>query len=299
MSWLNYHHLHYFWLVAREGGLAQAGKILRLSPSTLSGQIHVLEAALGEELFSRSGRKLVLTDVGRVVYRYAEEIFALGNELQNALKGLPVGRPRTLVVGIADVVPKMVAEHILSPAFQLPDPVQLVCREDKPERLLAELATGDLDVVILDSPVGPSLRVKVWNHLLGECGAVFFADGKLAKKYRKGFPRSLDGAPLLLPTENTALRRALDHFFSAQQIHPRIVGEFEDSALLKVFGQRGMGIFPASDVIAAEVQRQYQVTLVGRLPQVRERFYAVSVERKLKHPAVLAITEAARHQLFR
>jgi LysR family transcriptional activator of nhaA len=241
----------------------------------------------------------VLTDVGRVVYRYADEIFALGKELQNAVKGLPVGRPRTLVVGIADVVPKMVAEHILEPAFHLAEPVQLVCREDKPDRLLADLAAGELDVVILDSPVGPSLRVKVWNHLLGECGAVLFADDKLAKKYRKGFPRSLDGAPLLLPTENTALRRALDHWFSAQQIRPRIVGEFEDSALLKVFGQRGMGIFPASDVIAAEVERQYQVRRVGKLPEVRDRFYAISVERKLKHPAVLAITEAARHQLFR
>ncbi len=298
MSWLNYHHLHYFWLVAREGGLSRAGAILRLAPSTISGQIHALESALGEQLFERSGRKLVLTDVGRIVYRYADEIFTLGRELQEAIKGGRVGRPRTLTVGIADVVPKMVAERLIDPAFHLPEPVQIICREDKPDKLLASLSTHDLDVVIMDAPVGPGSRIKAFSHLLGECGTTFFATPELARRHRGKFPASLDGAPLLLPTENTSLRRALDQFFAARGIRPNIVGEFEDGALLKVFGQRGMGIFPASSVIAKEIARQYQVKPLGHTDDVRERFYALTVERKLKHPAVVAISEAARNNLF-
>lgn len=298
MEWLNYHHLLYFWLVAREGGLAAASKQLRLAPSTVSGQIQTLEQALGEELFERSGRRLILTEIGRVVYRYADEIFSLGRELQDALKGRPVARPLKLVVGIADVVPKLVARRLLEPALALPGPLHLVCHEDKPDALLAELAVHNLDVVISDAPVGPTVRIRAFNHLLGECDVVFFATPRLASSYRRGFPKSLDGAPVILPTENTSLRRSLDQWFATRGIRPKVVGEFEDNALLKVFGQAGMGLFPASSIIADEVQRQYRVRPIGTLKGLRERFYAISVERKLKHPAVIAISEEARQKVF-
>lgn len=298
MEWLNYHHLLYFWLVAREGSLTRASAELRLAQSTVSGQIRSLEQSLGEKLFARSGRRLVLTEMGRVVFRYADEIFSLGRELRDAVKGRPVGRPLNLVVGVADVVPKLVARRLLEPALKLSEPIRLVCREDKPERLLAQLAVHDLDVVLSDGPVAPSISVRAFSHLLGDCGVVFFAKPELAAAHKRSFPRSLDGAPMLLPTENTALRRSLDQWFATRGLRPKIVGEFEDSALLKVFGQTGLGIFPAPSVIADEVQRQYQVRAVGTLDEVRERYYAISVERKLKHPAVVAICEEARQKLF-
>jgi LysR family transcriptional activator of nhaA len=264
----------------------------------VSGQIQALERSLGEELFAKSGRGLVLTEIGRVVYRYADEIFALGRELQDAIKGRPVARPLRLVVGIADVVPKLVARRLLEPALKLSGPMHLVCHEDKPDLLLAELAVHNLDVVISDAPVAPSVRIKAFNHLLGECDVVFFATTKLAATYKRGYPKSLDGAPVILPTENTTLRRSLDQWFATRSIRPNVIGEFEDNALLKVFGQAGMGLFPASSVIANEVRRQYSVKPIGRLDGLRERFYAISVERKLKHPAVIAISEEARQKLF-
>lgn len=298
MEWLNYHHLLYFWLVAREGGLAPASARLRLAQSTISGQVHALEHALDEKLFVRRGRKLVLTEIGHLVYRYADEIFSLGEELQDALKGRPVSQPLRLIVGIADVVPKLVARSLLEPALKLPVTVRLVCREDKPERLLADLATHDLDVVLTDAAVPPSTRIRVFNHLLGECDVAFFATAGLERSHRAAFPRSLDGAPMLLPTQNTVLRRALDQWFAKLGIRPNVVAEFEDSALLKVFGQTGQGIFPAPSVIGNEIQRQYKVRVVGRTADVRERFYAISLERRLKHPAVVAISEAAKQKLF-
>lgn len=298
VEWLNYHHLLYFWVVAREGSLSRAAAELRLAQSTVSAQVRSLEESLGEKLFVRSGRRLVLTEMGRIVFRYAEEIFSLGRELRDAVKGRPVGRPLTLSIGVADVVPKLVARRLIGPALELPEPVRLVCREGKPESLLADLVVHNLDLVLLDAPVGPSIRIRAFSHLLGECGVVLFATAELAAAHRRGFPKSLDGAPMLLPTENTTLRRSLDHWFASRGIRPKVVGEFEDSALLKVFGQTGLGIFPAPAVIAKEVERQYQVRRVGRLDQVRERFFAISVERKLKHPAVVAISESARQKLF-
>jgi LysR family transcriptional activator of nhaA len=294
MEWLNYHHLLYFWVVAREGSLARASSQLRLAQSTISGQIRALERALGEQLFTKSGRRLALTEIGRTVYRYADEIFGLGRELQDTLKGRASGRPLTLTVGVADVVPKLVARRLLEPALQLPMKVRLVCREDKPERLLAELAVHAFDLVLADTPAIPSIRLRAFDHLLGESGIALFATPKLARQHRGRFPRSLDGAPLLLPTENTALRRSLDQWFAANDLRPNVVGEFEDSALLQAFGQAGIGIFPAHSFIADEVQRQSQVQRIGTLKGVRERFYAISVERKLKHPAAVAISDAAR-----
>ena len=295
---MNYHHLFYFWTVAKEGSITRATSELRLAQPTISGQIRVLEESLGEKLFQRSGRNLVLTHVGRVAFRYADEIFSLGRELRDVLKSGPSARPLRLVVGVADVVPKLVAHRLLEPALRRTEPIQIVCREDKPDRLLAELAIHNLDIVLSDAPVEPTLRIRAFSHLLRECGVVFFAAPSLAKAYRRGFPGSLNGAPFLLPTENTVLRHSFDRWFVANGIRPRIVGEFEDSALLKVFGQTGMGIFPAPSIIEAEIRRQYQVKVIGRVESVKERFYAISVERKLKHPAVVAISEAARKKLF-
>jgi len=298
MDWLNYHHLHYFWVVAREGSIARASAQLNLAQPTISGQIHALEAALGEKLFMRVGRHLVLTEVGRITYHYADEIFTLGRELIDTLQGRPADRPLRLTVGVADVLPKLIAYRLLEPALHLSTPVQVVCREGKLERLLMELALYELDVVLSDAPSGAHNKIRAFNHLLGECGISLFGTPELAMRYGPGFPDSLDGAPFLLPTDNTMLRRAFERWFSTKGIRPRIMGEFEDSALLSVFGQTSLGIFAAPAVLEAEVQQQYGVQVIGRLEEVRERFYAIAVERKLKHPAIIALSEAARQTLF-
>jgi len=297
MEWLNYHHLRYFWAVAREGSVTRAAEKLHISQPTVSAQIRELEEALGERLFLRTGRTLALTDVGRTVFRYADEIFGLGRELLDTVKGRPTGRPARLSVGIANVVPKLVAYRLIEPALQLPEPVLMECVEDRPDRLLAELAVHTLDVVLNDAPVGPLVNVRAYSHLLGDCSVTVFGVPALARHARR-FPASLDGAPFLLPTQNTALRRGLDQWFDEQRIRPQVVGEFEDSALLKVFGQAGRGLFTAPTAIADEVRRQYGVRRIGEIEPVRERFYAISVERRLKHPAVVAISEAARQGLF-
>lgn len=298
MEWINYHHLLYFWTVAREGGLAPASKVLRLAPPTLSGQIRALEESFGEQLFTRQGRRLVPTDVGQVVLRYADEIFSLGRELTFAVKGRAPGRLSPLRVGIADVVPKLVVRRLLEPALHVADPVRLVCHEDAYDRLLARLAVHELDLVLADAPLPPGSTVKAYNHLLGECGVTFFAAEALAS-LRRGFPRSLDGAPILLPIEGTLLRRALDQWFSSAGLRPRLVAEFEDSALLKVFGQDGVGVFAGPSAVEREIVKQYGVRVLGRTAEVRERFYAISVERRLKHPAIVAISDAAKHGLFK
>lgn len=298
MEWLNYHHLLYFWTVAKEGSIAKACDKLLLAQPTISGQLRQLEDSIGEKLFRRAGRGLALTEVGQVVYRYAEEIFGLGRELQDVLKGRPRGRPARLMVGISDFVPKLIAYRILRPALMLPEPVQLICHEDTSERLLAELAEHRLDVVLSDAPVSSMIRVKAFNHALGECGITFFAAPSLAEQYAKRFPGSLNNAPMLFPIEGSSLRRGLDQWFETRDIRPVIAGEFKDSALLKTFGQAGIGVFPAPTVIEKEVKEHYKVQIIGRMTDVTEHFYAISIERKLKHPAVLAITEAARERLF-
>jgi LysR family transcriptional regulator, transcriptional activator of nhaA len=298
MQWLNYHHLLYFWTVAKEGSIARACKQLLLAQPTISAQLRDLEQSLGEKLFEREGRGLRLTDAGRLVFQYADEIFNLGKEMTDTLRGQPTGRPLRLAVGIADVLPKLVSYRLLKPALNLGIPVQIQCKEDKPDRLLAELAIHNLDIVLSDAPIPQSLHVKAFSHLLGECGVTFMGTPELAKKYRAGFPKSLSGAAMLLPTENTVLRRALDQWFDTHNIHPRIQAEFEDSALLKVFGQEGMGVFAVPRVVEEEVRSQYGVHRIGQVDEVKERFYAISAERKLKHPAVLAISESARQSLF-
>ena len=298
MEWLNYHHLLYFWTAAREGGIAKAAEKLRLSQPTISAQIRLLEGSLGERLFQRQGRTLVMTDVGRLVYRYADEIFGIGHELLETLRGRPAGRPLQLAIGVANAVPKLIAYRLLRPAVEGPQPVYVVCREDNAEQLTTQLATHALDVVITDAPAPPHLRVKVFNHPLGESDIAFFAPAALATRLRRRFPKSLSGAPLLVPTANAALRRSLEEWFEREGLRPHFAGEFEDSALMKVFGQ-GTGVaFPAPAVIAADVCRFYGVREIGRTSAVRERYYAISAERRLKHPGVLAITSAARDELF-
>jgi len=298
MEWLNYHHLLYFWVVACHGSVTRAAAELRLAQPTVSTQLRTLEEVLGEKLFARTGRRLVLTDVGRLVFRYADEIFGLGRELLETVKGRPTGQPMRLTVGIADAVPKLIAYRLLRPALTGAEPVRIICREDKPDRLLAQLAAHGLDLVLSDAPIGPTTKVRAFNHLLGECGVTFFATPALARTCRRGFPRSLGGAPMLLPTDNTALRRSLDDWFESEDIRPRVASEFEDSALLMAFGQAGMGLFPAPSAIERQVRTQYGVVVVGRLDAVCERFYAISGERRLKHPAVVAISEAARQRVF-
>jgi LysR family transcriptional activator of nhaA len=298
VEWINYHHLLYFWLVAREGGLVPAGKLLRLSHPTLSAQIHALEDQLGEKLFTKVGRRLSLTEVGRVVFRYADEIFTLGREMVDTVKGRSTGQPLRLDVGVVDAVTKVVVRRLLQPALALPEPVRLVCYEDSYEKLLADLALHSLDIVIADSPVPSGSTVRAFNHLLGETGVSFFGARSLSGVAKRRFPKSLDAAPLLLPLENSTLRRALDQWFDRNGIKPRVVAEFEDSALLYVFGADGVGIFTAPTVVEREVCEQYGVSVLGRASDVKERFYAVSVERRLKNPAVVAISDAARQELF-
>ena len=298
MEWLNYHHLLYFWTVAKEGSIARACEKLNLAQPTISGQLKQLEDTLGERLFAKKGRGLVMTEVGQVVYRYADEIFGLGRELQDVLKGQPQGRPLRLLVGISDLMPKLIASRILQPALTMALPVQLVCDEDTPERLLAQLADHRLDVVLSDAPIPPMLRVKAFNHLLGSCGLTVVAAHELAERYRKNFPACLNGAPFLLPMEGASLRRSLEQWFDSVGVRPRIVGEFKDSAMIKTFCQAGAGLFAVPNVIVKEVRKHYHLNAVGPIDSIVERTYAISIERKLKHPAVVAILEAARANLF-
>jgi LysR family transcriptional activator of nhaA len=298
MGYLNYHHLRVFWTAAREGGVTRASKRLNVSQPTVTTQIRALEQALGQKLFARSGRRLVLTESGRSAYRYADEIVGLGEELMDRMKGGSPGREVRLTVGVADVVPKLIAYRILEPALRLPEPVRVEGIEDTPDRLLAELAVFGLDVVLTDAPMGPTVRVRAHNHLLGECAVSLFGADRLARRYRRGFPLSLGGAPFLLPRQHSALRLGLDRWFEREKVRPHIAGEFDDSALLEALGQAGVGLFPAPSPLAGEVCRQYGVRCLGTLESVRQRFYAITVDRKLKHPAVIAICETARRELF-
>lgn len=298
MEWLNYHHLLYFWVVAREGSVSRASEVLRLSQPTVSGQVRTLERQLNQSLLERKGRGLVLTDVGQMVFRYADEIFTLGRELQDMLKGRPAGRPLRLHVGISTVLPKLVAQRLLKPALHLDHATQVICREDKTERLLGELAIHGLDLVLADAPISGTSPVKAFNHLLGECGVSFMATKRLALKYRREFPGSLDGAPFLAPTGDTLLRRSLELWFDRHDVRPKVLAEFEDSALLKVFGQEGEGVFAVPDIVEREVSQHYNVIALGRTTEIKERFYAISVERKIKHPAVAAISANAKNTLF-
>ena len=298
LDWLNYHHLLYFWTVAREGGVARAAERLHLTHPTVSGQVRELERALGEKLLVRAGRGLELTEMGRLVYRYADEIFALGRELVDTVKGRPTGRPARLVVGVDDVLPKLLVRRLLEPALRGPDPVHLVVHEAPMRELFGRLSQHALDAVLSDSPLPAGARVKAYAHLLGECGVTWFATEGIQKRARRDFPRSLGLEPLILPTEDSALRRALEPWFERHEIRPQVVAEIADSALIKAFGQDGLGVFPAPTAVERDVQRRYGVRVVGRSEDLRERFWVITVERRLKNPAVAAISQSAREHLF-
>lgn len=297
MANINYQHLRYFWVVAREGTITRATRHLHLTQPAISAQLKKLERSLGEKLFEKSGRNLVLTEAGKVVLRYADEIFALGQELTETLGGRPTGKPMRFRVGIAEVVPKLLIQRLLAPLLRLKPPIHLVVQEARQDRLLVDLAAHELDMVLTDAPVTNG-RSTIFNHPLGECGVTVFGTPALAAALRSGFPASLQGAPMLVPTPNAALRRALDDWFETEGVHPHITAEIEDSAVLKVFGQSGAGVFAAPSAIEAEIRRQYRVVVIGRLNEIRERFYAITAERRIKHPAVLVVTETARDRLF-
>lgn len=297
MSAINYKHLHYFWVVAKCGGIGRASEQLHLTPQTISGQITLLEEVMGTTLFDRVGRRLELNDTGRMVFSYADEIFSLGEELEDALRHRPGDRPLQFTVGVVDSLQKSIAYMLLKPALQLPETLRIVCREGKLSNLLAGLAIQSFDIVIADGPMPSNSNVRGYNHLLGECDVTFFAAPALAKQFKKGFPHSLDGAPFLMPGEDAAVRPRLIKWFDKERIRPRIVGEFDDGALLKEFGEAGTGIFCMPSAVAAQIRKQYGVIEIGRTSAVVEQFYAISVERRLSHPAVLAISSAARKRV--
>lgn len=290
---LNFKHLHYFLAVAKAGAVNRAAEKLHLTPQTLSGQLTQFEQWLGVTLFRRAGRRLELTETGRLALSYAEELFQVGAELEEVLRGGQEERAFPFRVGIADVVPKSIAHRLLAPALTLLESVRLICKEDRLDRRLAELAIHRLDMVLADRPMPPGMDVKGYSHPLGECGVAFFATPDLAARLIGGFPEQLDAAPLLVPGEDSALR-ALER----GNLRPRIVGEFDDSALMKAFGKAGAEVFSAPSVTRQEVENQYGVVWLGETKEIRERFFAISVERHIVHPAVRAVSEGARGGVF-
>jgi LysR family transcriptional activator of nhaA len=294
MERLNFHHLFYFWRIAREGGMARAAAALHVSQPTLSGQLALLERDLGEKLFTRAGRRLELTEVGRVAFRYAEEIFGLGHELVRAMRDPAGARIPVLQVGVADVLPKLVTQRLLEPALAGPRPARLVVREDRAERLFAALALHDLDLVLADAPPAPGSAVRVFSHLLGESPVALYAAPVLAVKLRRRFPASLQDAPMLLPGEGTTLRRQLESWLDRIGVSPRVVGEFDDSALLTAFAQAGHGVIAAPAVVAGALRSAFGLRLIGPVAGASERFYAVSAERRIQHPGVAELTRVAR-----
>jgi LysR family transcriptional activator of nhaA len=298
MPSLNFKHLRYFWMVAANGTIARAAEILHVTPQTISGQLRELEEQVDAKLFQKSGRNLVLTDTGRLVFSYADEMFRLGDELQDVIEGRSPGAALTLTVGVAMVVPKLLAYRVLEPVLNMPESVRLVCLEASLADLLADLSVHKIDLVLADAPMSPTLNVRAYNHLLGESGLSFFATRKAARKYKAGFPLSLNAAPMLMPTASSALRRSIEQWLEQQDIRPMVVAEFEDRALMKAFGEAGTGIFTSPTAVEEDVVAKYGVSVIGRTEEIKERFYAISAERRIKHPAVSAITEAARTGLF-
>lgn len=298
MSSLNFKHLRYFWAVAANGTIARASEILHVTPQTISGQLRELEEQMNAKLFQKSGRNLVLTETGRVVFSYADEMFRLSDELQDVMEGRTPGASLTLTVGVAMVVPKLLAYRVLEPVLQMDESVRLVCQEASLAELLADLSIHKVDLVLADAPMSPALNIRAYNHLLGESGLSFFTVKNKARKYAAGFPDSLDGAPMLMPTSSSALRRSLEQWFERLGIKPVIVAEFEDRALMKAFGEADAGIFTSPTTVEEDVVAKYGVRVIGRTEDIKEHFYAISAERRIKHPAVSAITETARTELF-
>jgi len=295
---LNYRHLYYFWVVAKEGSVTRAAERLDVAVQTISAQLALLEQSVGKALLAPQGRRLVLTEAGRVALSYADQIFLLGEQLQDVLAETDVGQTMRLTVGLSDSLPKLTASRLLDAALKLPQKVKLVCHEDDFESLLGELSVHKLDVILTDRPVPSGTTLRVFSHLLGESETMLYGAPALAEQYRANFPASLKGAPLLLPTRNHAIRGRLDHWFETHDVRPDIVGEFDDSALLNTFGRTGLGMFPAPSALASAVEEQFGAVPVGELTHVREQVYAISNERKIKHPAVDAILTASHVSVF-
>ncbi len=296
---MNYKHLFYFMQVAKAGSVTLASEQLHLTPQTISGQLQLLEESLGSALFAKSGRGLMLTDAGRLALGYAQDIFSLGAELSQALREYPSGRPALdFRVGVADALPKPIAYRLVEPATQLEEPVRLVCREWKLDNLLAELALHRLDLVLSDAPIPASVSVKAFSHQLGSSGQSFFASNALAARCGQDFPAGLDGAPMLMPAEDSATGQKIRSWFEDRKIHPHVEGEFDDSALAMEFGRRGAGIFVGPTVLAQDIARQFGVTVIGQAQGVTVEYFAISVERRITHPCVMAISRSARQDLF-
>ncbi len=302
MRHLNYNHLLYFWTVAKEGSVVRAAEKLHLTPQTISGQLKLLEDTIGEALFDRVGRGLALTDTGRVVEQYANEIFNLGAELSQRIKSKTPGSPSAFNIGIVNSIPKLISYKILEPGLNMEEPIKLVCFEGDLENLLADLSVHKLDMVLSDRAIPTGLNVRAFNHSLGTSHLAFFGHPKLIRAIKKTtstktFPQILDNAPIIMPLHTNALRRTLDDWFEQIAITPRVIAEFDDSALLKVFGQAGAGFFAAPSVIAAQVQEMYGVKKLGAISEIQENYYVISPERHLKHPAVVEITQSAKQNL--
>lgn len=291
---LNFSHLLYFWAVARDGSIASACARLQISQPTISMQIRKLEKSLGHRLFERSGRGLALTEVGRMVFEYADEMFSLGRELLGTLRGQPGRNSGRLHVGLPTFLPKLITYRLLEPVLRMPQGVQLVCHEDDLGELVSGLGRHRFDAILTDTPVYSAGKVRTFSHPLGECDLMICGGPELAAKYRNRFPESLDGAPLLLPSALSDMRRALDRWFDDVPGSPRIIAEFDDSALMKEFGGRNQGLFPIPSILLDEVHKQYGVEMVGRLPEVRLKYYVVTTERKIKHPATAVIVQTAK-----
>ena len=295
---LNYRHLYYFWVVAKEGSVTRAAERLDVAVQTISAQLAQLEQTLGKSLLAPQGRRLVLTEAGRVALGYADQLFLLGEQMQEVLAETDVGKIMRLVVGISDSLPKLIAARLLDAALKLPQRVKLICYENDFESLLGNLSVHKLDVVLTDRPVPSGTTLRVFSHLLGESEISLFGLPELAQRYQPAFPLSLNGAPLLLPTRGNAIRGRLDHWFEVNDLRPDVIGEFDDNALLNTFGRSGIGLFPAPSALEKDVREQFGAVPVGKLVGVREQFYAISNERRIKHLAVEAILAAIHGEEF-
>ncbi|MDX2477526.1 MAG: transcriptional activator NhaR [Gammaproteobacteria bacterium] len=295
---INLKHLRYFWAVASHGSITKASKALYLTPQTISGQLRDLEESIGEKLFAREGRNLVLTETGRMVFSYADEMFQLGIELQDVLDGQTFGIKITVKFGVAMIVPKLLAYRVLEPVLQMDESTNLICHEAPLVDLLADMSVHKLDAVLSDCPINPSLNIRAYNHSLGGSGITFFSVPEHAKKLEKNFPQNLHDFPFLMPSKSSSLRMNLENWFEEHAIKPRVVAEFEDRALMKAFGERGTGVFTSPQTMEEDVLEKYGVRVIGRTDEIQENFYLISPERRIRNPAVTAITEAARANLF-
>ena len=298
MEWLNYHHLRYFWTVARKGGVRKAAEELHVSQPSISAQLRLLEESLGQKLFRRSGRNLVLTETGQLVLNYADEIFSAGRELMNAVKKRPGKHPVRVNIGLTDAFPKLIAFQILRAAFRSEAAVHMICREAEIGPLVSHLQAHRLDIVLADEPASSALKAKTFNHRLGRSGITFCAVPSLAAKLRRNFPQSLDGAPALLPTQNMGMRAALETWFDSKTIRPRLVGEFEDSALMEVCSTGGRGFTAVHTVVDRAALKHFGLRVIARVDECGTDFYAITAERRVKHPAAVAITEHAYSSVF-